>query len=220
MLTHTLDSLKQTIDRAPKFFPADRRKAMLEEASMVTDDKKAEELIVSFGKEIWPFRKAFWHIHDTDGRAKEAAAIKDGIADEALKEKLAIFLRTDGTIADIGRGTAAFERFFTPDEKAALVEAKLNAHDRIVADIESLCVGPKKDVCENHLADYKNKVSEIEKLLEGLRRLAVGSEKWGPEILDKIHTYDLGWSGAEREPSADAVRGDIDFYQGVVEVTE
>lgn len=219
-MSATRDLLKQTIDRAPKFFPADRLKVMEATAAQATDDEKAEELIVAFGKEIWPFRKAFWHIHDTDGREKEATAIKEGVADPALKEKLAIFLRTDGTIADIGRGTAAFERFFTPDEKAALAEAKLNAHDRVVAEIETLCAGPKKDVCDNQMSEFRNRMSEIEKLLEGLRRLSVESTKWGAEILDKAHTYDLGWSGAEREPTADAVRGDIDFYQGVVEVTE
>lgn len=221
----TLDLLKRTIDLAPSFFPEARREVMVAEYEKLAGDPQSrreaiEEAIIAFGKEIYPHRKAFWHIHNKSGRDIETRAIHESVTDPPLKEKLSQFLKNTGTIADIGRGTRAFEDFFLPEEKAALANAKLAAHDKVVSEIQSLCTGPEKDVCETAIGSYKNEQDRIGKLIEALRALAERGDKWRAEILDKVRTFEAGWSGLEREVREEEVRGEIEFYQGAIEATE
>ncbi len=116
----TLDLLKRTIDMAPSFFPDEKRKAMVLAYEKLAADPNArrediEAEIISFGKEIYPYRKAFWQIHNKSGRDIETREISALVRDPLLKEKLALFLKTMGTIGDIGRGAKTFDTYFTPE---------------------------------------------------------------------------------------------------------
>ena len=135
---------------------------------------------------------------------------------EPLRAKFDAYLRGGGGISDVRRG-GEFESFFSPEEKHAIIEAKLAAHDRVIADIDALCAGEKKNVCETHLGKYTSEQATIVTLIESLRRLAERSEPWRGEILDKVRTFELGWSGVEHEVRAEDVRGEIDYYHGVIE---
>ena len=63
----------------------------------------------------------------------------------------------------------------------------------------------------------KKEQEEIERLVAALRALAEKSEKWAPEILDKVRVFEEGWSGLEREVEKGDVLGEIDYYQGIIE---
>jgi hypothetical protein len=220
---YSLDLLRQVIAKAPNFFPSGRRLDMEDELRRLEGDSTAlreaiENTIIVFGREIWPYRKAFWHIHDTDGRHDEDRYLRESMAPE-LTARYDEFLKKGFSIKDIRHG-GEFESFFTPEEKQQLIAAKLAAHDKVVAAIEALCAGEHKEVCENALAGYKEEVKRIEGLIAELRSLAEKSEKWRPEILDKVRTFEAGWSGLEREVTAEDVKGEIDYYQGVIEVFE
>lgn len=221
----TLDLLKQVIDKAPKFFPDERRKQMMAELAVMKKDaatprNKIEDAIISFGKEIWPYRKSFWHVHD-EARLEEEQYIREKLT-PATREKYEQFLRKGGRIEDIKTEAQLedLETFFSPDELTELVEAKLSAHDRVVAEVESLCAGEKKEVCVNALAEYQKEQKEIEELISQLAALGNQSEKWKAEILDKVKTFEAGWSGLEREVTAEDIKGEIDYYLGVISVTE
>lgn len=220
---YSLDLLRQVIDKAPKFFPSGKRTDMEDglarlSADPATSREAIEEAITAYGKEIWPFRKAFWHIHDTDGRHDEGTYLKEALSPE-LRAKYEEYLKKGGDIRDVRLG-GDFESHFTPEEKHELIEAKLSAHDKVVAGIESLCVGEHKQVCEDALVRYREEQKMIAGLLVELRSFADKSEKWRPEILDKVKTFEAGWSGIEKEVSSDDVKGEIDYYQGVIEVFE
>jgi len=221
----SLDLLKRTIDMAPDFFSAEKKQVMMRRHEELVGDPKTtrgaiDQAIIECGKEIYPYRKAFWMIHNRFGRDIENRSIKDAVKDTALKEKLDRFLKTAGTIADIGRGTRAFDDFFVPEERVVLMEAKLAAHDRVVSEIHSLCTGPEKDTCTTHIGEFKAEQEQIEKLIVLFRAMAERSDKWRAEILDKARTFDEGWSGLEREVREEDVRGEIEFYAGAIEATE
>lgn len=220
---YSLDLLRQVIAKAPKFFPSGRRTDMEDELARLEADPNSsrdaiESATIAFGKEIWPYRKAFWHIHDTDGRHDEAAYIKEALPPE-LRAKYEEYMRKGGNVKEVRFG-GDFESHFTPEEKQALIEAKLAAHEKVVDGIESLCVGEHKQVCEDALVRYREEEKRIEGMIAELRGFADKSEKWRPEIMDKVRTFEAGWSGLERETSADEVKGEIDYYQGVIEVFE
>lgn len=222
---YTLDLLKQVIDKAPKFFPVERKKEMLLELKTFRADEntpivKIEDAIISFGREIWPYRKSFWRVHD-EAKIEEEQYIREKL-NPSLREKYETFLRKGGRIEDIRKEAQLdeLETFFTPEELAELVEAKIGAHDAVVKEVESLCVGEKSAVCTDALADYKKEQEKIDELINQLEHLAGESEKWQAEILDKVRVFKEGWSGLEREVAADDVRGEIDYYLGVITTTE
>lgn len=185
-----------------------------------TPRNKIEDAIIVFGKEIWPYRKAFWHVHD-EARIEEENYIRENLT-PALREKYETFLRKGGRIEDIRKEAQLedLETFFTSDELAELVEAKMNAHDRVVAEVDSLCSGIQKEVCVNALGEYQEEQKKIEELIGQLKALSDNAPKWQAEILDKVRTFLAGWSGLEREVVADDVKGEIDYYLGVITTTE
>ncbi len=220
---YSLDLLRQVIEKAPKFFPSGRKLDMKDALEAFANDssaprEKIEAAIAAFGKEIWPYRKAFWHIHDTDGRHKEDNYIEESLSPE-LRLKYQEFLKKGFRADDIRHG-GEFERYFTPEEKHELVEAKLAAHDKVVLAIESLCAGEHKEVCGDALERYRVEEQKLAALIVELRALAEKSEKWQPEILDKVKTFEAGWSGLEREVTTEDVKGEIDYYSGVMELFE
>lgn len=222
---YTLDLLKQVIDKAPKFFPEERKKEMEAELKILRADgntplTKIEDAIISFGREIWPYRKAFWRVHD-EAKLEEQQYIREKLS-SALREKYETFLRKGGRIEDIRKEAQLedLETFFTSFELAELVEAKMNAHNRVVAEVDSLCSGSQKEVCVNALGEYTKEQKMIEELVGQLKALSDNSPKWQAEILDKVRVFEEGWSGLEREVVADDVKGEIDYYLGVITTTE
>lgn len=222
---YTLDLLRQVIDKAPKFFSEERRKRMISEMEEMKADPaiprtKIEDTIIALGKEIWPYRKAFWHVHD-EAKLEEQQYIREKLK-PTLREKYEQFLRKGGRIEDIRKEAQLLdlETYFTPDELAGLVEAKLFAHDRIVSEVDSLCAGDKKQVCDNALAGYIEEQKKIAELISQLKMLSKNSGKWKSEILDKVRIFEAGWSGLEREVTADDIKGEIDYYLGVITTIE
>ncbi len=220
---YSLDLLRQVIAKAPRFFPSGKRQDMQDALAAFEKDPSAsceaiDAAITAFGKDIWPYRRAFWHIHDTDGRHNEDAYLRQALGPE-LEAKYEAFLKKGYRVDDIRRG-GIFEDFFTADEKTKLIEAKLTAHDQVVAGIEDLCAGEHKQTCEDALGGYKEEQKRIEALIAELKTYAARSEKWAPEIADKVKTFEAGWSGLEREVTAEDVKGEIDYYQGVIELFE
>ncbi|TAL19212.1 hypothetical protein EPN90_04575 [Patescibacteria group bacterium] len=220
---YSLDLLRQVIGKAPRFFPSGRKTDMLDALAKLerepgTTPKMIDDAIIVFGREIWPYRQAFWHIHDTDGRHDEDLYLREALAPE-LRAKYEAFLRKGLRVEDIRRG-GEFEQYFSPVEKQALIDAKLLAHDRVVEGIETLCAGEKKAACDDALSRYREEQKKIEALIAELSSLAAKSEKWRSEILDKVRTFQAGWSGLERGVAAEDVKGEIDYYSGVVEVLE
>lgn len=215
-----MDLLRQAIDKAPVFFPEERRAALRAKFEALSSDPKAprediERAIIEVGREIWPYRKSFWRIHDTEGRDREEKRIHENLP-AALREKFNNFIRGGGKVQDVRAG-GGFEKFFTPEEKLAITEAKLSAHESVIKEIEEMCAGTKKSACETHRAEYRKEQEEIERLIGSLRGMAEQSEKWAPEILDKVRIFEEGWSGLEREVQKEDVLGEIDYYQGVIE---
>jgi len=220
---YSLDLLRQVIAKAPRFFPSGRRTDMEDALAALERDHGAsretiEETAIAFGKEIWPYRKAFWHIHDTDGRHDETEYLEAALSPTTL-EKYRAFVKKGGSIKDVRHG-GDFESGFTPEEKQELVLAKLSAHDKVVEGIESLCSGEHKQVCEDALKGYKEEVKRIDGMIAELGSYAEKSEKWRDEILDKVKVFSEGWSGIEREVTAEDVKGEIDYYQGVIDLFE
>lgn len=216
----TIDLLRQVIGKAPVFFSGDRKKKMEMTLAHFESDTAAslvdiERAIVDFGREIWPYRKAFWSIHDTDGKPKEERYLKEELQKVGVLSRYDDFLKKGGRHEDLKNGSTRFETFFQPEEKAALVQARLNAHERLVAEIHDLCGGDRQNECTVYLGKYKQEQQELDGLIASFKTLAGKTKKWREEILNRAHVFETGWSGVERETTRTEVEAAIEYYQAM-----
>jgi len=216
----TIDLLKQVIDKAPVFFPARRKKemkAVLEQLriNIFVPLADIEKTIVDFGREIWPYRKAFWSIHDTDGKPKEESYLREETKKEGILAQYENFLKKGGQHEDLRAGSQRFEVFFTPEEKISLIRARMNAHERLVGEIKDLCGGDRVNECTIYFAKYREEQTELDSLIAGFRALAEKTKKWRDEIMNRAHVFESGWSGVERETTRTEVEAAIEYYQSM-----
>lgn len=221
----TIQLLTFSVEKAPQFFSAERRAAMLAEIARLEADPKTpvdalEKKIVEFGREIWPYRRAFARIHDAEGRLREDRYLQEELETRGLKETYLNFLAKGARIEDVRQGGQEFEIFFSPDERARVVEAKLAVHDRVSREIQAMCLGPKSGDCGTMIAQYQAEQREIDRRIAALAAMAERSEKWGPEIRGKVKVFEEGWSGVEHDVTREDVEGEIDYYRGVIELFE
>ncbi|MDO8582087.1 MAG: hypothetical protein Q7S16_04385 [bacterium] len=216
----TVDLLKQVIGKAPVFFPAHRKKEMEDLCEKFKDDKGSsladiEKAIVDFGREIWPYRKSFWSIHDTDGKPKEEQYLREEAKKEGIMKKYEEFLQKGGKHEDLKNGSQQFESFFSPEEKGALIRARLQAHTRLVGEIHDLCGGDRMNECTIYFARYKHEQAELDQLIAVFRTLAEKTKKYRDEILNRSHVFESGWSGVERETTRTEVEAAIEYYDAM-----
>ncbi len=216
----TVDLLKQVIDKAPVFFPAHRRKEMEAALAQFRANTSAtlaniEKAIIDFGREIWPYRKSFWSIHDTDGKPKEEKYLREEIEKEGIMKKYEAFLQKGGKHGDLKYGSQQFESFFLPEEKVALIRARLQAHERLVGEIHDLCGGDRMNECTIYFARYKKEQAELDQLIVSFRALAEKTKKYRDEILNRAHVFEAGWSGVERETTRTEVEAAIEYYDAM-----
>ena len=223
--SYTLDLLKHSVDKAPQFFPAERRLAMHAEVEKLAANPKTpvteiERMIVAFGREIWPYRRAFAKIHDAEGRVREDRYLQEELEKRGMKEKYLNFLAKGARVEDIRQGGNEFEIFFSSDERALIVEAKLAVHDRVSKEIQELCLGSKNSDCLTFIEQFKKEQVDIERRITAFAGLAERSEKWGPEIRGKVKMFEEGWSGVEHDVTKEGGDGEIEDYRGVIELFE
>ena len=222
---YTLELLKLSVDKAPQFFPMERRTAMHAAVEKLAADAQTpvteiERMIVTFGREIWPYRRAFAKIHDVEGRVREDRYLQEELEKRGLKEKYLNFLAKGGRVEDVRQGGQEFEIFFSPDERAQIVDAKLAVHDRVSKEIQEICLGSKNGDCLTLIEQYKKEQLEIDRRIAAFASMADRSEKWGSEIRGKVKVFEEGWSGVEHDVTREDVDGEIEYYRGVIELFE
>jgi hypothetical protein len=219
----SLSLLKSVIDNAPKVFPVRRREEMLKiyetmAANPQTTQAEIEKAIIDFGKEIWPYRKAFQEMYKRYGQAKEESLIRDKLNPELLTKFLE-FLRKGGRLEDFRHG-AVFEETFTAEEKFILGQANLAVHEQIMEEIENLCQGEKKAEFQELLEEFQELEKRLLEKINILKGLANQNPKWALEINERVRAFEEGFSFIEKTYREEDIDGVIDYYRGVIEFGE
>lgn len=215
----SLNILKSLIDSVPKAFPAEKHAEMEKAyqvmlANLQISQAEIEETMIAFGKEIWPYRKAFWKMHDIYGGKKEGAVVKEKLS-PALRSKFAEFVSGGGDLEDFRHG-AVLEETFTPEEKFALGQAELEAHDQVDVEIETMCQGEKQTEFQGMVKDFQVFRDKLIEKINILKGMAQQSPKWAGEIEEKARTFEEGFCLLEKSYNIEDIDGAVDYYQGVI----
>lgn len=219
----SLNLLKRLIDSAPKAFPEEKRQEMAAAyeallANQQANQSEIEETMIAFGKEIWPYRKAFWQMHERYGHKKEETVVREKLSPE-LRSKFLAFVSGGGDLEDFRHG-AVLEATFTSEEKFALGQAELEAHNQVDAEIEAMCQGEKQAEFQAMVQEYQTLRDKLIEKINILKGMAQQAPKWAAEMEEKARTFEEGFCLLEKSYNLEDIDGAVDYYQGVIEETE
>lgn len=220
----TLNLLRSLIEATPIAFSKQRKNEMMAtydglQKNLTTDVREIEERIIEFGKEIWPYREAYQELYELYGRAEEEEDLKKMLPEE-LRPKYEKFIAEKGNIEQVRGKALDLELYFTPDERVEIVNAELSAHDKAHKELERSIAGENQEEYFASLEKFRKRQEEINEKLKELRALAEKSEKWKSEILEKVRTFEEGFGYLERPITLLDIKGEIEYYLGVLGVGE
>ena len=225
---YTLDLLQIAIERIPPTFSVARRKSFLKRLERYRKDKKAvydeiQETIAEIGRESWPMRKAYEDMYARYGRASEEAHLLENL-DEGVRAKYERFIHEGGKINHLENATSLaqlrsspFESFFTPEEKFAVTQSLLAARAAAREEIDGLVTDVKKDEYARLVKEFKIQERLMESKIEELRMLAKLSDRWRPDILERVRSIEEGWSVVGQGTSLPALVKEAEHWRGMME---
>ncbi|KPJ85919.1 hypothetical protein AMJ57_01220 [Parcubacteria bacterium SG8_24] len=225
----TLELMRLAIEKLPPSFNHGAKKKF-ERAyhNFVTNPsvpyQHIHETITRLGKESWPHRKAYHEMYETYGRSSEESFLLKNL-DEGIRDKYERFIHEGGKIsyfegvrpAEELQRPSPFERYFTPEEKFAIEQALLAARDSAREEIDSLVTGKKREEFDDLFRKYKNMQMSMDGKIAELRGMVGLSEKWAPTILDRIRTFEEGWSVVERGLEEEELDQELEYWRGTLE---
>jgi len=221
----TLGLLLAMIQKMPVTFPAGKKEAMEKQYEECKKDKKiacgkVENLLVSFGREMWPYQKAWQELYEKYGRVREAEYFEKQLPEALHHKYFACKVKGGGHCLREYRMCGLMETCFDPDEKFFLDETVIGALGKAKDEADKLVLGEKKSEYEKALEKWSAEQKKMETKIEELKKLAAAEPKWQAEIKEKIKTIEHGWSIMERDINLSDIQQVIDFYKGVIESPE
>ncbi|MFA6604108.1 MAG: hypothetical protein WCT10_04740 [Patescibacteria group bacterium] len=227
--TYTLDLFDLALDRLPPTFAGEAKDKYRERLAYFRAHPEVgyDEImktIAALGKESWPHRKAYEDLYAVYGRPSEESHLLDNL-DQAVRQKFETFIHEGGKINHIESAKSAddlhqaspFERYFAPEEKFAIQQALLLAREAARKEINELVVGKKKYDYDRLVEQYRGLRQRLEGQVVELKNLAEVSEKWRPDIMDKVRLLEEGWSVVESGISEQVVASELDYWKGVLQ---
>jgi len=200
----TLNLFLQMIERAPGIFPSDRKEEMKKKYKEYLNNKKipcekVEETVIAFGREIWPYRKAWQEMYEKYGRPKEAEYFEKNLPKELHEKYFSCKVKGGGHCLREYRMCGLMETCFSPDEKFFLDETVIATLNKTRQEVDQLVLGEKRNEYQKLLEKWQAIQKEMEAGISQLKKMAETNLKWRAEILNKVKTIEHGWSIIEQD---------------------
>ncbi len=139
----TLNLFLELIEKAPVTFSEERKKEIRRMCEEFLKDKKIacakiEEASIAFGREIWPYRKAWQEMYEKYGRPKEAEYFEKELPKELHEKYFACKIKGGGHCLREYRMCGLMEKCFLPDEKFFLDQTVIKTLSRTKEEVDKL----------------------------------------------------------------------------------
>lgn len=211
-----LKQIEFGIKHLPPTIPADKQQEidalfadLTARGSQLTDEE-ARAALIAIGKIEWPYRHAYYAMvmlccshtqHDLFLKALTAATRKKF---EAIGGK-------DATVQEVVH-SRMFEEKLTPEERYEIQEAALKARLDMHTFMEDQIKQRPKDY-ENTLTKAMEEQRALQEAMDRLGGMVLQDEHWGPEILQKVQQFELGWSITEPDVTVEDVEREIESWK-------
>lgn len=195
-------------------FPVDDREAMLHALEHIKKDaditaEQIEDTIITFGKKLWPYRRAFLEFLSQVEKRRTDEFIDSHIKQyPELYEWFRDWQHSGGRMYDLFRGSKEYMEKLSPEDRGALCSVLVETK-RDVRDAAALMVaGPDKDAYKKRVLEFQILVEAIDERLDGLRKLA-DEEQEHPQLADEIRQevrdFERGLAFLRRHTTFEAV---------------
>lgn len=144
--------------------------------------EQAEETIIVFGKQTWPYREAFAEFVELYEGLHGEVFFRQSIS-PILQKKYDDFLAYGGSYRDLYQGKKV--HFFSPEDRQELCGALVNTRLAIREHARQAALSTERSVYEAKILEFQEVLDDIEKRLDALR-LEADNEQEHPDLAAEI----------------------------------
>lgn len=184
---HTIAIFEQLLRDVPPLLPAQilqDGKNMHEQMAhnvMLTLDE-AEQMLISYGKRVWTYRKAFHEFLDIY-EGKLGDQFLQAALPGTLKKRYREFCSYGGDYGALYRGENV--DFFTPEERQILCTTLVDVSQKVRKHVVQALQSVDRYRYEQRIAEFEDILTDIESHLNELRRMA-DDEREHPELREEL----------------------------------
>ena len=215
----TLQLFRHLVHTLPPLFPpevkerAQRSLKHLETASGVSLEE-AEDAMISFGYELWPWRRA-WLSALARAEAEMAEHFLMPKLSPELQEHCQEFKLYGGGFRDLHSGNAAI--IFSSEERVELCPALITTEQQLRQYAAHQVLTLERAGYLARVAEYTLALSELKRELDSLRALFSAEQdhpQLAREIRERVRGFEQGLCALAPEPDYEAVCQSTDFFAG------
>ncbi|HLD31350.1 MAG TPA: hypothetical protein VJB37_00425 [Patescibacteria group bacterium] len=194
---HTLDIFKKIQANLPPLTPPELAKEYEHALEHLENDftighREVEDLVISLGKKIWPYWKAFFEFYDLNqGKLGEKFLLARLSPD--LKKRYQAFCAHGGDYHDLRSGAPA--SFFKPEERIIITAALIAVDGDIRNFTRQAVTSTEMNKYEEAIFSFQEIIDDIEKRLQSLRQLAEDEgehPRLAEEIRERVRAFEFG----------------------------
>lgn len=194
---HTIEIFEMVNDNLPPLVPKEIEEELEHSLEHLRDDylvgiNEAESMMISLGKKVWPYWKAFFEFYDMEqGRMGEKFLL--GKLSPDLKKRFKEFKEHGGSYRDLRSGGAVV--FFETEERQIFTEAFVDVDKYIKQHTRQSVLSLERPKYEKLILDFQVTLDDIEKRLDSLRLLAEDEEEHPElaiEIRQRVRDFEYG----------------------------
>ena len=194
---HTIEIFEMIYKNLPPLVPKEVGEELEHSLEHLRDDylvgiNEAESMMISLGKKVWPYWKAFFEFYDMEqGRMGEKFLL--GKLPLELKNKYKEFKEHGGSYHDLRSGGPIV--FFETEERQILTGAFVDVDKDIKQHTRQSVLSMERVKYEKLILDFQVTLDDIEKRLDSLRMLAEDEEEHpelATEIRQRVRDFEYG----------------------------
>ncbi|MFZ2189284.1 MAG: hypothetical protein WAV48_00690 [Candidatus Magasanikiibacteriota bacterium] len=194
---HTIDIFERIYSQLPPLLPPEIKfefEHALEHLhdDVTVDTNDVENIVISLGKKVWPYRRAFGEFLDMhQGKLGEKFLL--GKLPVALKGKIKELKEQGVTYHDLRVGGPA--EYFEIEERMILQEKLIEVDSDIKSHAVQAVLGIDRKKYESLIVDFQMILDDIEKRLETFRSMAEDEEehpRLADEIRAQVRSFEFG----------------------------
>lgn len=175
--------------------------------------EEIEQVLASFGRLVWPYRKAFEALIRVELAASEDAFLAQHVTG-SMREHVVAYKKGGGMLADL-HDAVRMRKVVPPEERGQLCMLLLDARVQAEANVRTQVAGDSA-AYDRLVQQYQSVQYDVEEHLFALRRLAerVGEDtEMREHILEAVRTFELGFVYLAQEPNAREICAAVETFR-------
>jgi len=184
------------------------------ETNMDLTETDIEQMLINFGKALWPYRKAFQELYDVCHMELGEKLFLTKL-DNRLKKRYRVYLEHGGCYADLHSGKDV--TFFSEDERVSLCTAFIVVRKEVALQTTQRVSSVDREKYEGRVVEFENILDDMEKRLDIIRQMVRDEQehpRFAAEMRALIYHFEEGLCLLSGESDLDTLCRIPEHYEG------